>query len=281
MRFVRCARGSALDPEMHDENDAISVMHLTKQFRIPLQRHRHLFSHIQARFGGQKTMYEEFNAIDDLSFTIRHGETVGVIGPNGSGKSTLLKLIAGVLYPTQGCVLVQGRVAPFLELGVGFEQELTASENIYLYGAIMGMSRREIDRKYWEILHFAELRRFEDMKIRNFSSGMQLRLGFSIAIQTNPDILLVDEVLAVGDEAFQQKCMEKIEEIRRAGKTILFVSHELDQIRAVCKTCMLFQKGRITATGTPDEVIDQYHQAIAEAAAVAEKTPHDFRRRKT
>jgi ABC-type polysaccharide/polyol phosphate transport system ATPase subunit len=126
----------------------------------------------------------------------------------------------------------------------------------------MGMSRREIDRKYWDILDFAELRRFEDMKILNFSSGMQLRLGFSVAIHTNPDILLVDEVLAVGDEAFQKKCMDKIEEFRRDGKTILFVSHNLDQIRAISKTCMLLQKGRIIATGLPDEVINHYHLTI-------------------
>jgi lipopolysaccharide transport system ATP-binding protein len=269
MRFERCGRGSTLDWGSIDADTAISVQDLTKRFRIPLQRRRTAYSRISARIRSQEAMYEEFNAINDLSFTIRHGETVGVIGPNGSGKSTLLKLLAGVLYPTSGCVFVQGRVAPFLELGVGFEPELTGRENIYLYGAIMGMSRREIDKKYWEILDFAELRRFEDMKLHNFSSGMQLRLGFSIAIQTNPDILLVDEVLAVGDEAFQQKCMGKIEEIRREGKTILFVSHELAQIRAVCKTCMLFQQGQISAIGTPDEVIDDYHRAIAESAAAA------------
>jgi lipopolysaccharide transport system ATP-binding protein len=274
MRFVRCAGGTTLDPEMYDENVAISIKHLTKKFRMPLQRlssdkwvmpSQRFFSRIESRLKGKKTMYDEFNAVDDLSFTIRHGETVGVIGPNGSGKSTLLKLLAGVLYPTQGCILVQGRVAPFLELGVGFEPELTARENIYLYGAIMGMSRREIDRKYWDILKFAELRRFEDMKIRNFSSGMHLRLGFSIAIQTNPDILLVDEVLAVGDEAFQQKCMGKIEEFRKDGKTILFVSHDLDQIRAVCRSCLLFREGRIVSTGTPHEVIQQYLREVEEA----------------
>lgn len=281
MQFLRCAAGSTSGPEINEAGVAISVRHLTKQFNIPHQKNRTIFERIQARILHHESGYETFDALNDLSFVIRKGETVGVIGPNGSGKSTLLKLLAGVLYPTRGCVLVNGRVAPFLELGVGFEVELTARENIYLYGSIMGMSRREIDRKYWDIMHFSELRRFENMKIRNFSSGMHLRLGFSIAIHTNPDILLVDEVLAVGDESFQQKCMEKIEEIRREGKTILFVSHELDQIRAVCRTCMLFQNGQITATGTPDEVIDQYHRAIAEAAAVAEKSTPDFRRRKT
>jgi lipopolysaccharide transport system ATP-binding protein len=267
MRFERCGRGSTLNQDNIDGDTAISVQHLTKQFRIPLQRHRTTYARVAARLRRQEAQYEEFNAINDLSFSIRHGESVGVIGPNGSGKSTLLKLLAGVLYPTSGCVLVQGRVVPFLELGVGFQSELTGRENIYLYGAIMGISRREIDKKYWDILDFAELRRFEDMKLYNYSSGMQLRLGFSIAIQTNPDILLVDEVLAVGDEAFQQKCLSKIEEIRREGKTILFVSHDLAQIRAVCETCMLLQHGQITATGTPDEVIGDYHRAIEESAA--------------
>lgn len=270
MRFIRCASGSVLDERAQDGDNAIFVQNLTKQFKIPLQRHQTAYARLAARLKGHAALYQEFSAIDDLSFCIRHGETVGVIGPNGSGKSTLLKLLAGVLYPSTGCVLVQGQVAPFLELGVGFEQELTARENIYLYGAIMGIPRREIDRKYWSILDFAELRRFEDMKIRNFSSGMHLRLGFSIAIHTNPDILLVDEVFAVGDEAFQRKCMGKIEEIRRAGKTILFVSHELDQIREICKTCMLFRNGHIVASGATDEVIDRYLKAVEEKSMTRE-----------
>jgi lipopolysaccharide transport system ATP-binding protein len=264
MRFMRCAQGSTFEPGSDNETIAISVQHLTKQFKIPLERRRTIYSRLAARLEGKAALYRDFSALDDVSFHVRHGDTVGVIGPNGSGKSTLLKLIAGVLYPDRGCVLVQGQVAPFLELGVGFEPELTARENIYLYGAIMGMTRREIDRKYWDILNFAELKRFEDMKIRNFSSGMHLRLGFSVAIHTNPDILLVDEILAVGDEAFQNKCMEKIEEIRRAGKTILFVSHELDQIREVCRSCMLFRDGRIVTTGTPHEVIRQYLREVEE-----------------
>jgi lipopolysaccharide transport system ATP-binding protein len=278
MRFMRCAAGSILEEGSDDESIAISVQHLTKEFKIPLEKRRTIYSRLAARLQGKAALYRDFRAIDDISFRVRHGETVGVIGPNGSGKSTLLKLIAGVLYPDRGCVLVQGRVAPFLELGVGFEQELTARENIYLYGSIMGMSRREIDQKYWDILNFADLKKFEDMKIRNFSSGMQLRLGFAVAIHTNPEILLVDEVLAVGDEAFQMKCMEKIEEIRRDGKTILFVSHDLEQIRAICRSCMLFRAGRIVTTGTPHEVIQQYLREVEEAATAGE-TGSDLRRR--
>jgi len=272
MHFKRCAQGSSLNHRLIDASVAISAHHLVKRFRIPLMRHNTTYARIEARLRGYRTGYEEFNAVDDVSFYIHHGETVGVIGSNGSGKSTLLKLLAGVLYPTGGCVLVQGRIAPFLELGVGFEPELTARDNIYLYGSIMGMSRKEIDRDYWDILNFAELKRFEDMKVLNFSSGMQMRLGFSVAIHTNPDILLVDEVLAVGDEAFKRKCMEKMEEFRRDGKTILFVSHSLDQIRAICKTCMLLKKGQIIATGSPNEVIDRYYLSIQESAGKVDLT---------
>ena len=264
MTFERCAQGSSIHPQFIDGSVAIAAQHLIKQFRIPLMRQYTVYARIDALLRGLRIGYEVFNAVDNVSFRIHHGETVGLIGPNGSGKSTLLKLLAGVLYPTSGCVMVQGRVAPFLELGVGFEQELTARDNIYLYGSIMGMSRKEIDRKYWDILDFGDLRRFENMKVVNFSSGMQLRLGFSVAIHTHADILLVDEVLAVGDEAFQHKCMEKIEDIRRDGKTILFVSHDLDKIQAVCKTCMLLKKGSIIAAGPTDEVIDRYHQVVKE-----------------
>jgi len=258
MYFQRCAEGSSI---VHtDDSVAISVQHLVKRFRIPHQHRNTAYDGIEALLRAQRIGYEEFNAIDDVSFDIHHGETLGVIGPNGSGKSTLLKLIAGVLYPSRGCVRVQGKIAPFLELGVGFEQELTARDNIYLYGAIMGIPRRDIDRKYWDILDFAELRRFEEMKIVHFSSGMQLRLGFSVAIQTNPDILLVDEVFTVGDNAFKKKCEQKIEEFRKDGKTILFVSHELDQIQKICRTSMLFQKGRISSSGPTKEIIDLYLQ---------------------
>jgi ABC-type polysaccharide/polyol phosphate transport system ATPase subunit len=209
-------------------------------------------------FSGNKS-YEEFWALKDVSFSIKHGETFGVIGPNGSGKSTLLKMLAGVLYPDTGSIKINGKIAPFLELGVGFQYELTAKENIYLYSAIMGLTKKEIDRKYDDILEFAELKRFENMKLRNFSSGMYVRLAFSIAIQTNPDILLLDEVLAVGDEHFQKKCMGKIEEIRKNGKTIVFVSHALGPVKSLCQKSLLLKDGNIAAIGDTEKVIEKYH----------------------
>ena len=193
-------------------------------------------------FRGGSYSYEVFNALQDISFTVSHGETFGIIGPNGSGKSTLLKILAGVLYPDSGEVRVNGKIAPFLEVGVGFQPDLTAKENIYLYGAIMGLSKREIASKYDEILEFAELKRFESMKLKNFSSGMTVRLAFSTAIQTDPDILLVDEVLSVGDESFQRKCNEKIDNIRKIGKTIVLVSHAMETVEELCKRCILIKR---------------------------------------
>lgn len=258
MRIVRCAPHEQ-DPEPSSNTSAITVRNLTKKFKIPHQRSLTVFDRFSAYIRRQPPLYEQFYALSDVNFQVHHGETVGIIGPNGSGKSTLLKLIAGVLRPDHGCVSVEGTIAPFLELGVGFEPELSARENIYLYGAIMGIPRREIDRKYWDILDFAELRRFEFLKLRNFSSGMYARLAFAIAFQANPDILLLDEVLAVGDEAFQRKCMEKIQEIRSTGKTTLYVSHNLASVRALCNRCILLQEGKIAAIGSPDRVIDQYH----------------------
>jgi len=181
-----------------------------------------------------------------------------VIGPNGSGKSTLLKILAGVLYPDRGTVRMNGKIAPFLELGVGFHPDLTAEENIYLYGAIMGLTKRMVASKYEEILDFAELKRFENMKLKNFSSGMAVRLAFSTAIQTNPDILLVDEVLAVGDESFQRKCSGKIDEIRREGKTILLVSHDLGMVQKLCERGILLKDGRILSSGSSDKIVEDY-----------------------
>ncbi len=239
------------------EENAISVENVSKCYRIPLDKKRTVYENIIGMFGGNKG-YEEFWALKDVSFSVKHGETFGVIGPNGSGKSTLLKMLAGVLYPDSGSVKVNGKIAPFLELGVGFQYELTARENIYLYGSVMGLTKRDVDRKYDEIIEFAELKRFENMKLRNFSSGMYVRLAFSIAIQTDPDILLLDEVLAVGDGEFQKKCLDKIEEIRKSGKTIVFVSHDLRSMESLCKRTMLLRKGRAVAVGETSSVIRQY-----------------------
>ncbi|WP_449384943.1 ABC transporter ATP-binding protein [Candidatus Methanocrinis natronophilus] len=211
--------------------------------------------------GGSYT-YEVFSALEGVSFSVRRGETFGVIGPNGCGKSTLLKILAGVLYPDSGRVRIEGKVAPFLELGVGFHPELTAIENIRLYGAIMGLSRHQIEGKREEILEFADLKRFESMKLKNFSSGMYVKLAFATAIEADPDILLVDEVLSVGDEAFQKKCAPKIEDIRRAGKTIVYVSHALGSVRDLCERCILLNSGRIVDLGGADWVVDEYYKMM-------------------
>jgi lipopolysaccharide transport system ATP-binding protein len=240
------------------EDYAIAVENVSKCYRIPIEKKRTVYENIIGMFGGNKR-YDEFWALKDVSFNIKHGETFGVIGPNGSGKSTLLKMLAGVLYPDTGSIKVNGKIAPFLELGVGFQYELTAKENIYLYGSVMGLTKREVDRKYDEIMMFAELKRFENMKLRNFSSGMYVRLAFSVAIQTNPDILLLDEVLAVGDEHFQKKCMDKIEEIRKSGKTIIFVSHSLTSVKSLCQKSLLLNGGRVASIGETEKVIDAYH----------------------
>jgi len=246
-----------------NSDEAIVVEHLSKEFRIPHDRKVTVYEHIVGLLKGGNYSYELFRALNDVSFTVRRGETFGVIGPNGSGKSTLLKILAGVLHPDSGKVWVNGKIAPFLELGVGFQPDLTAKENIYLYGSIMGLTRREIGNRYDEILDFAELRCFENMKLKNFSSGMAVRLAFATAIQTDPDILLVDEVLAVGDEAFRRKCGEKIEEIRRQGKTIIIVSHALGTVQELCERCMLLKNGKVISLGTTDKVIHDYLEPSA------------------
>ena len=241
-------------------SDAVVVKNLSKRFRIPHERKLTVYENIVGLIKGGSYTYEEFQVLNDISFTIKRGETFGVIGPNGSGKSTLLKILAGVLYPDCGSIKMNGKVAPFLELGIGFQQELTAKENIFLYGAIMGLTRKQIDERYEKILDFAELKRFENMKLKNFSSGMYVRLGFSTAIQADPDIMLVDEVLSVGDESFQNKCGQKIDEIRRAGKTIVLVSHGLGTVKQLCSRCLLMNQGRMVMLGETEKVLEEYER---------------------
>ncbi len=252
-----------------DEGDAIIVEHLSKRYRIPHERKQTIFEHLFSLFKGGAYSYEEFCALNDVSFRVRHGETYGIIGPNGSGKSTLLKILAGVLYADGGVKIVQGRIAPFIELGVGFQPDLTAKENIYLYGAIMGLKKREIHERYDEIIEFAELKRFENMRLKNFSSGMVVRLAFSTAIQTDPDILLVDEVLSVGDESFQQKCNQKIGELRSKGKTIIFVSHSLETVHTLCSRCLLLDKGQVIQIGPTPDVVHTYLRLIGSKGALS------------
>lgn len=243
---------------------AITVENASKFFRIPVEKRRTVYENISGILKGQRRNYEEFWALKDVSFSVEKGETLGIIGENGSGKSTLLKIIAGVLWPDSGSVEVNGKIAPFLELGVGFQPELTARDNVYLYGAIMGMNRREINKKYDEIFEFAELAKFENMKLKNFSSGMYMRLAFSTAMATNPDILLIDEVLAVGDEAFQKKCFEKFDDFKKEEKTIILVSHALDSIKKICKEAILLDNGDIASIGPSEKVVEDYLNMIRE-----------------
>ena len=241
--------------------DTIIVDNIAKRFRIPHEKKTTLFQNIIGAIKRQFS-YEEFWALRDVSFRIQKGETFGIIGRNGSGKTTLLKILAKVLYPDKGSISMNGKVACFLELGVGFQPELTAKENVYLYSSILGMNRKEVNQKYEEIFDFAELRKFESMKLKNFSSGMYVRLAFSTAIHANPDTLLIDEVFAVGDEVFQKKCVDKINEFREKDKTIVFVSHSLDAVKSLCLRSMLLDYGEIISIGETEKVVSDYQAML-------------------
>jgi ABC-type polysaccharide/polyol phosphate transport system ATPase subunit len=201
---------------------------------------------------------EEFWALRDVSFAVKQGETVGIIGPNGAGKSTVLKLISRIIEPTSGRIEVNGRVGALLELGAGFHPDLTGRENVFLNGSILGLSRAEMRRKLDEIIAFAELERFIDVPVKHYSSGMYVRLGFSVAVHTDPEILLVDEVLAVGDQAFQAKCLQRIAQMREQGVTILFVSHGLDMVRRLCNLAIWLDEGQVQVIGPADQVAVDY-----------------------
>jgi lipopolysaccharide transport system ATP-binding protein len=205
---------------------------------------------------------EHIWALRDVSFEVQQGEVLGIIGRNGAGKSTLLKILSRVTAPTSGQVKVKGRVASLLEVGTGFHPELTGRENIYLNGAILGMKKVEIERKFDEIVAFAEIEKFMDTPVKRYSSGMYVRLAFAVAAHLEPEILLVDEVLAVGDAAFQKKCLGKMGDVAREGRTVLFVSHNMEAIRNLCPTTILLQDGRIKASGRTPEIVDSYFSAI-------------------
>jgi len=237
--------------------DAIIVQNISKRFRVPHEKKTTLKENIIGSFQGKKG-YDEFWALRNVSFSIKRGESIGIIGENGSGKSTLMKILAGVLYPDEGNLTINGKIAPFLELGVGFQAELTAKDNVYIYGIILGMTRKEMDAKYDEILEFSELAEFENLKLKNFSSGMYARLAFATAVAVEPDILLLDEVLAVGDEKFQMKCREKINNFKKSGATIVLVSHSLDSIQSMCDRAILLEHGVMKANGNVWEVGEKY-----------------------
>ena len=209
-----------------------------------------------------KLMFNEFYALKNVSFTVDRGEAVALIGRNGSGKSTMLKVIAGVMYPSQGSCTVRGSIAPMIELGAGFDMDLTARENIYLNGAVLGFDRDYMNEHFESIIEFSELRDFIDVPVKNFSSGMIARLGFSIATEVKADLLVVDEVLAVGDFMFQQKCMKRLEGMLADGSTLLFVSHASDTVRSLCGRAVWLDHGVKRADGPSDEVCTAYEQAM-------------------
>lgn len=246
---------------MEEFENAIELKNVTKRFRIHHERKNSLFEYITS-FSKGRNKDEELYVLRNISLSIRKGEMIGVIGFNGTGKTTLLKIISGIYPPTEGTVVTRGKLTPFLELGTGFNGELTARDNIILYGAILGFSKKEIVKKIDDIIQFAELEKFLDTKLKNFSSGMNARLAFSTAIQVNPDILLVDEILSVGDLPFQQKSFEAFMDFKKKGKTIVFVSHSIDHVSTLCDRVMLLHEGRVYSYGEPDEVINEYKRLV-------------------
>ncbi len=244
--------------EINDDGElAISVNNLHKSFKLPTEQSFGLKQAIFNRLRGIKG-YREQKVLKGLNFDIKKGEFIGIVGRNGSGKSTLLKILAGIYYPEKGEIVVNGTLVPFIELGVGFNPELTGRENVYMNGALLGFSNEEMDKMYDDIWDFAELKDFQDQKLKNYSSGMQVRLAFSIAIRARGDILLLDEVLAVGDAAFQQKCEKYFEELKSKKQTVILVTHSMDNVRRFCNRAILIEDGKIKEQGSPDKIADAY-----------------------
>lgn len=243
-----------------NHDNVIEVENVSMLFNLSREKIDNFKEYVVKMFKRQ-LFYDEFQALQDVSFSVKRGETFGLVGLNGAGKSTMLKIIAGVLKPTSGKVSVHGNMAPLIELGAGFNFDLTATENIYLNGAILGHSREYMESKYDEIVEFSELRNFIDVPIKNYSSGMVARLAFSIATMIEPEILIVDEVLAVGDYKFQEKCKEKMGSLLNGGATVLFVSHSSEQVKEICDNAIWLDQGRVRMIGTAGDVIDAYSGA--------------------
>ena len=243
-----------------ENTDIVRVDHVSMRFRMASEKVDSLKEYFIKTLRSQIST-NEFWALKDVSFSIQKGDSLGLIGLNGSGKSTLLKIVAGVLKPTEGTVAVNGDVAPLIELGAGFDYDLTAGENIFLNGALMGRSREEMKEHYEEIVEFSELREFIDVPVKNFSSGMVSRLAFAIATIGTPDILICDEVLSVGDFRFQEKCQKRIKEMLDNGTTLLFVSHSIDQVEQLCNTAVWLEKGKVRMLGSCKAVAEVYRTA--------------------
>lgn len=240
--------------------NAVTVQNVSMMFNMSKERVDSLKEYF-LKLVKRQLMFEKFWALNDISFTIKKGETFGIIGLNGSGKSTLLKAIAGVLKPTKGSVQVDGSIAPLIELGAGFDFDLTARENIFLNGAVLGYSRDFMKKNFDKIIEFSELAEFVDVPIKNYSSGMIARLGFSIATLVDPEILIVDEILAVGDFHFQQKCERRIQEMMDKGTTVIIVSHSIDQIERLCHRVAWLEKGKLKEYGAAAPICEEYKKS--------------------
>ncbi|HEY5024023.1 MAG TPA: ABC transporter ATP-binding protein [Acidimicrobiales bacterium] len=240
-------------------NIAVDVVDVTKRFRLYTEKYQSL----KERFlHAGRNPYQDFYALRDINFEIPEGQTVGILGRNGSGKSTLLKCVSGILQPTKGKVVVRGSLAALLELGAGFQPELSGRENIYLNASLLGLSTKDVDKRFDEIVAFAELEQFIDNQVKYYSSGMYVRLGFAVAVNVDPDILVVDEVLAVGDEAFSRKCMARIKEFQDDGRTILFVTHSSDLVRQICDFAVVLSSGDMIGSGPAADAVRIYHEHL-------------------
>ncbi len=258
----------------------IRFENVSKKFNLHHERARSFQELALSLFRRDNGSREEFWALRDVGFAVEQGETVGLIGPNGAGKSTALKLISRIIEPTSGRIEVNGRVGALLELGAGFHPDLSGRENVYLNGSILGLSRAQIRSRMDDIVAFAELERFIDVPVKHYSSGMYVRLGFSVAVHTDPEILLVDEVLAVGDASFQRKCLERIDEMRSEGVTILFVSHSSEKVRAICSRALWLDDGQLVADGSAEAVVARYltHTWDSEEGKLKPRRGQDSRR---
>lgn len=250
-----------------EKDVVIEVTNVAKDFHLPRDKSNSIKTKIVKIFNKKDTGADTQHALKDISFKVKKGEFFGIVGRNGSGKSTLLKIISQIYKPTKGSVKVNGRLVPFIELGVGFNPELTGRENVFLNGALLGFTRKEIEAQYSDIVEFAELEDFMDQKLKNYSSGMQVRLAFSVAIRADSDILILDEVLAVGDEAFQRKCNDYFFKAKRQGKTVVLVTHSMESVRQFCDRAVLIEDGLIKEEGNPDKVASQYSKIFIDEYA--------------
>ena len=249
---------------------AVSVSHLSVRYQIPSERVKSLKELVVRRLSGKRRKYNDFWALREVNLEVRQGEALALVGPNGAGKSTLLKVIARVQRPTSGRVVVRGNVSPMIELGAGFHPELTGRENIFINGAMLGFSHRQMQRKFESIVEFSDLAQFIDAPLRTYSSGMTARLGFAIAADVDPDILIIDEALAVGDEAFQKKCLARMNEFRERGVTIFYVTHSLDGVEKLCPRAAWLEGGQLRGIGPAREVVAAYRKRIDLQSSLAE-----------